>query len=105
MEFKKLEELYDSFVSHERFPEIEEEAERILQHPNLDDQSKKVGNWVYNLWFWNNYFDTPKGSLFQTPYRFSIAENGHRIDINSNDAPNFRDRDKYLAWLHGIINS
>lgn len=105
VEYKKLEELYDAFVSHERFSEIEAEAERILQHPKLDDQSKKVGNWVYNLWFWNNFLETPKGSLFQTHNRFSIAVKGERVDLSSVDAPNFRDKDKYLTWLHGVINS
>lgn len=103
MNYEKLEELYNAFVNHERFQEIETEAERILQHPKLDEQSRKVGNWVYNLWFWNNYLETPKGSLFQTQNRFSIAIGNERVDLSSVDAPNFRDKDKYLAWLHQVI--
>lgn len=104
MNYKKLENLYDAFVSHERFPEIEVEAERILQHPDLDEQSRKIGNWVYNLWFWNNYLETPRGPLFQTQNRYSIAVGGECIDLSSTDAPNFRDRDSYLAWLYQTIN-
>ncbi|WP_329414065.1 hypothetical protein [Acinetobacter indicus] len=104
MDYKKLEELYDAFVEHKCFSEIEQQAEKILQDQDLDEQNRKTGNWVYNYRFWNNYLITPRGLLTQTENRFSVEVDSKIIDLNSTEAPNFRDKDRYLAWLHQAIN-
>ncbi|MFX2256801.1 hypothetical protein V6380_08260 [Acinetobacter variabilis] len=104
MDYKKLEGLYDDFVGQECFSEIEQQAEKILQDPDLDEKNKKTGNWVYNYRFWNKYLAIPRGSLTQTENRFSIEVDGRGINLNSTEAPNFRDKDRYLAWLHQAIN-
>ncbi|MCW8041073.1 hypothetical protein [Acinetobacter entericus] len=104
MNYSKLESLYDAFISHEKFPIIEEQAERVLQHPELDEKSKKIGNWSYNIMFLSNFFDRAKGSLFQTFEHFTVSVSDRDIVLNLSNAPNFKDRDAYLAWMHKELN-
>lgn len=105
MSFAELHQKYEDFLNHDQFPEIEKQAEFILQHPDLNDLNRKVGNWTYNWAFLSAYFETPKkrGLLIQAPYRFTIIHDGIEVVLNTNDAPNFRDQHEYISWLHKQI--
>lgn len=101
--YSELESLYDDYLSHDKFSLIEVQAERLLQNPELDPRSKQIGNWSYNIYFLSNYFDRPKGMLFQTFEQFTILVCDKSISLNLTNAPNFRDRHAYLKWLHSEI--
>lgn len=106
MNIEELNQKYENFLKHENFPKLESSAEFILQHPDLDEINRKAGNWTYNLAFLRAYFEMPKvvGLLVQTPYRFTIIHNGIPINLDTNEAPNFRDQEAYLKWLHQQIS-
>ena len=104
MNYSKLESLYDSFISHEKFPVIAEQAERVLQHPELDEKNRNVGNWSYNKMFLINFFERPKGTLCQTFDHFTVLVSDRNIVLDLSEAPNFTDRDAYLEWLYNQLN-
>ncbi|MFW1767147.1 hypothetical protein ACG907_02685 [Acinetobacter bereziniae] len=105
MNYSELEKKYEDFINHEKFPEIEEKANLILKNENIDDSLKKEGNWTYNLAFLTNFFETPKGGLIiQTSKRLSIVVDDKIIDLNTDEAPDFRNQDEYLKWLHTELN-
>ena len=104
MNYTNLESLYDAFVSHEKFPIIKEQSERVLQHPGLDEKTKKIGNWSYNIMFLSNNFERARGNLFQTFEHFTLSVSGRNIVLNLSNAPNFTDKDAYLGWMHAELN-
>ncbi|NKG34767.1 hypothetical protein [Acinetobacter junii] len=105
MNYEKLEELYESFLAHEKFSDIEKNAEQVLQNPKLDEENRKVGNWEYNFYFWGNYLPRPISGILHTHQRYSIEMLGKRVDLDSSNAPNFRDKENYLKWLETQINN
>ena len=104
MNYEKLEGLYDSFLAHEKFKDVERNAEHVLLHPDLDEENRKAGNWEYNLRFWGNYLPRPIGGMTHTHKRYSFIISGKRVDLDSTEAPNFRDKINYLKWLESEIN-
>ena len=105
MNYSDIEKKYEDFLNHEKFPSIEEKANLILKRADINESIRKEGNWTYNLAFLTNYFKNPKGRLiFQTANRLSIIVDDKEIDLNINEAPNFRDQDEYLKWLHSELN-
>ena len=105
MSFADLNKKYEDFINHEKFPEVEKSTLSTLQYADLGKDYSLVGSWIYNLAFLSSYFETPKnvGVIVQSPYRFTIEYNGELVELNLNNAPNFRDQDEYLNWLHKQI--
>lgn len=107
MNYEELEQRYDAFLAHEKFPDIEKNAERLLQNPDVDEETRSKGNWEYNVYFLENYFDRPKSYgyvMSQTPNSWLILLSNRVIDLNTCSAPNFRDKENYLSWLHRELN-
>ena len=42
MNYEELEQRYDAFLAHEKFPDIERNAERLLQNPDVDEETRVI---------------------------------------------------------------
>lgn len=88
MNYEELEQRYDAFLAHEKFPEIKEHSE----------------NWSFNKYFLHNFLKEPSRNLTQDFKHYTILVNDHEIVLDLSKAPNFTDRDAYLSWLHTELN-
>lgn len=102
MTYNDLVLMYDEFIKNPDFKKIE---------PVLYEKyGKAQENWEYNKIFWTNYFkghgEYRNGSYqtSQSHKNFRINIDGRPVELNSDDAPRFLDKEKYLNWLYEQIS-
>lgn len=106
MDLKELSAKYDEFVNSYLFP-MDEKARYLKKNADLNRLQVLLDNMACNLIFFKNYFvKTSVGDdAFDVYKNFSILIDGNEIILNTNDAPDFNNKDEYLNWLLSVINA
>lgn len=105
MNYEQLEALYNSFIEHDVFKLIEKNLGQISKDHVCSDNKRNAENWEYNGYFWSNYISRAASGLSHTDHGYSFELSGKTINLKSIEAPDFKDKDKYLNWLIKELNS
>ncbi|MCJ0828681.1 hypothetical protein MN869_09500 [Acinetobacter sp. NIPH1876] len=92
MEYAKIEGLYDQFVNHEGYAKLSD----------LASSSYGNGNIGMIMMFLTTKFKSKNKKIF-FHHDFKILVDDKLVSLDLNKAPEFKDQDRFLAWLHEQI--
>ncbi|HDS1307591.1 TPA: hypothetical protein QEK28_004526 [Stenotrophomonas maltophilia] len=105
MNYNDLEQRYDAFVLQEKYAELEQVAEKSYQDAETDQQGLVNSNYEFNGYFLRDAFGMALSKNCHTEKKYSFEISGKRVDFDITQSPDFRDKNKYLDWLHKQINN
>lgn len=105
MDLKELSAKYDEFVNSYLFP-MDAKPRYLKKNADLNRLQVLLDNMACHLIFLKNYFVKTRvgDDAFEEYKSFSILIDGQEIILNTNDAPDFSNKDQYLNWFLSVIN-
>ncbi|EIB7123168.1 TPA: hypothetical protein JIP90_000435 [Acinetobacter baumannii] len=92
MEYAKLENLYDTYISKDGYPKLSRLASK-------NDVRDNIG--LIMIFLTANFKTKNKKLFFDNDFKISVDDKVVALDLTQ--APDFKDQDKFLAWLHQQI--
>ncbi|AOA58790.1 hypothetical protein [Acinetobacter larvae] len=104
MELQTLEDKYNSFLNSKAYQQSGINPQYFKRNADLSRLAIIADHMVCNILFFKNYFQLAQPDHTQMASNYVILVNDIEVTLNINKAPDFRDKDEYLKWLHSQIN-